>query len=82
MSLLMFISKITEGLGTANKVPRAVGRPSKRKSMNDVPTAKHKWSQLQPCNGARYDSMHHWPEYRITKLNCRLCKVGNRRYLL
>ena len=31
MPLLTFISKIVEGLGSANKVPRGVGRPSKKK---------------------------------------------------
>ena len=79
MSLLMFISKIAEGLGSANKVPRGVGRPSKRKATGDVPAARHKPSQPLPCNDARYDGMHHWPEYRSNKLNCRLCKVGNSR---
>ena len=32
ISLLTFIIKITEDLGSANKVPRGIGRPSKRKS--------------------------------------------------
>ena len=40
LSLLTFISKIVEGLGSADKVPRGVGRPSKRKSTDDVPAAK------------------------------------------
>ena len=32
ISLLTFIIKITEDLGSASKVPRGIGRPSKRKS--------------------------------------------------
>ena len=55
MSLLTFISKIAEGLGSANKVRRGVGRPSKRKSTDNVPAAEHKSSQPLPCNDARYD---------------------------
>ena len=77
MSLLTFISKIVEGLWSANKVPRGVGRPSKGKLTDNVPAAKHKSSQPQSCNDARYDGMHHWPEYRSNKLNGRLYKVGN-----
>ena len=50
MSLLTFIRKIAEGLGSANKVPRGVGRTSKRKSTDDVLAAKHKSSQPLPCN--------------------------------
>ena len=42
MPLLTFISKIVEGLGSANKVPRGVGRPSKKKSTDDVPAAKYR----------------------------------------
>ena len=57
MSLLTFISKTEEGLGTANKSPRGIGRPSKRKSTNDVPASKHKSSQPLPCNEARYDGL-------------------------
>ena len=79
LSLLTFISKIAEGLWSTNKVPRGVGRPSKRKSTDDVPAAKEKSSQPLSCNYARYDGMHHWPENRSNKLNCRLCKVGNSR---
>lgn len=78
MSLLAFISKIAECLGTANKAPRAVGRPSKTTWMNDVPAAKHKLSQPLRFNDGRYDSLHHWPEYLSTMVNCSLCKVGNR----
>ena len=79
MSLLTFISKKAEGLGSANKVPRGVGRKSKRISTDYVPAARQKSSKPLPCNDARYDGMHHWPEYRSNKLNCRLCKVGNSR---
>ena len=77
LSLLTFICKIAEGLGTANKVPRGTGKP--RKSMHDVPAAKHKSSQPLPSHDARYDGMHHWPEYGSNKLSCSLCKVGNSR---
>lgn len=78
MPLLAFISKIAEGLATANKAPRAVDRPSKTTSLNDVPAAKHKLSQPLRCNDGRYDSLHHWPEYLSTMVNCSLSKVGNR----
>lgn len=71
--------EISEGLGTANKVPRAVGRPSKRKSTDDVPAARHKSFQPLPCNDVPYDRIHHGPENRSIKFNCRLSKLGNRR---
>ena len=50
MSLLTFIRKIAQSLGAANKVPRGVGRTSKRKSTDDVLAAKHKSSQPLPWN--------------------------------
>ena len=59
MFLLTFIRKITEGLGSANKVPRGVGRKSKRKSTDDVLAAKHDPTTTMKCNIARYDGMHH-----------------------
>ena len=67
------------GLRTVNKNPRGIETSSKRKSTDDVRAFKHKSSQSLPCNDVRYDGLHHYPEYRSSKLNFRLFKVGNSR---
>ena len=68
MFLLVLMSKIAEGSGSANKVPRGAGRPSKRKSTDDVAAVKHK-SSKPPCNDVRYDGMHN--------MNNRLTRIWN-----
>ena len=77
LTLLKFTSQIASGLAYAGKVPASVGRP-KRKSTGTV-TPPRKLSNPLPCGDARFDGIHHWPEYREKKLNCRACKVGNSR---
>ena len=66
MFLLVLMSKIAEGSGSANKVPRGAGRPSKRKSTDDVAAVKHK-SSKPPCNDVRYDGMHNMNN-RLTRI--------------
>ena len=62
------MSKIAESSGSANKVPRGAGRPSKRKSTDDVAAVKHK-SSKPPCYDVRYDGMHN--------MNTRLTRIWN-----
>ena len=58
MSLLTFVSKIADDLGSANKVPRVVDRPSNRKSTDDVPADTNDTNDTIPDDTNRSNHYH------------------------
>ena len=82
MSLLIFISKLSDALikaGKESSCKRPAGRPSKRASeASDAETPKRGRAAVValPDVDSRFDMFGHWPEYRKKKNKCRLCKSG------
>ena len=76
MALLKFSSKIAVGLLFEGKpVDRPVGRPPKRKSLEDVTERKGRCVVTPtPSNCSRTDETGHWPVFRDKKSKCRFCK--------
>ena len=66
MAILKFSSKIADGLLYESKpVDRSVGRPPKRKALEDVTEGK-RWRVVTPTssNCSRTDETGYWPVYR------------------
>ena len=82
MSLLTFISKISDALIKAGKpspARRSAGRPPKRRcdEREDVTLKRGRAPKtVIPDADSRYDELCHWPEYREKKNKCLLCKTG------
>ena len=76
MALLKFSSKIADGLLFEGKpVDRPVGRPPKRKSLEDVTEGKGRCVVTPtPSNCSRTDETGHWPVFWDKKSKCRFCK--------
>ena len=78
MALLKFSSKIADGLLFEGKpVDRPVGRPPKKKSLEDVTEGKGRRVETPtPSNCSKTDETGHWSVFRDKKNKCRFGKKG------
>ena len=81
MDLLEFSSKISHALMKKSKpLDRPVGRPSKRKSLEQTISTETRGRKSQcptPQGDIRFDEVGHWPKREPNKNKCRLCKRTN-----
>ena len=79
LTLVQFTTKVADGLMFCRKpIDRPVGRPSKRKSLDDAPaySCGRSVQTATPNKCIRTDKTGHWPVYRDKKNKCQFCKKG------
>ena len=79
LTLVQFTTKVVDGLMFCrNPIDRPVGRPSKRKSLdNTLANSRERSVQtLTPNKCIRTDETAHWPVYRDKKINVSFAKRG------
>ena len=73
ITCLQFTKNCTSGLLLAGKLPYRTPGRCKKRSLSPTPNAGKKPTVAKPILDVRYDGIHHWPEFRETRNQCRVC---------
>ena len=75
LTLFQFTKNCAFGLLLAGKLPNRTPGWSKKCSLSPTPNVDKKPTVAKPVLDVQYDGIHHWPEFRETRNQYRVCRT-------